>query len=244
MERQLQKLTWLKVQQLVPAEIDTVVLPVGTVEGHGSSCLGTDNLIPETIAEGIVDRINGLVAPIIPYGVTRSLYRYNGGVGITSETFETYVREVVVSFTDTGFRNVIILNGHGGNNSALKSTAHDLHRDRRVNVCVIHWWELCGEITREFFGQVGGHGGIDETAMVQAVDNDLVDTDAYDPEMAYYVRPGVDVYPVPGTILLYKEGEGYPDFNPERAREFHRKVITEVGAFVEMVLARWRKCGL
>ena len=231
MERHLQKLTWLTVQKLVPGEIDTVVLPVGTVEGHGSSCLGTDNFIPETIAEGIVERINGLVAPTIPYGVTKSLYRYNGS-------------EVVASFADTGFRNVIILNGHGGNNSALKSAAHDLHRDRRINVGVIHWWALCDEITREFFGHVGGHGGTDETAMVQAVDSDLVDADAYDPEMAYYFRPGADVYPVPGTILLFKEGEGYPEFDAGRAKEYHGKVIAEVGEFVEMVLARWRKCGL
>jgi len=50
MERELQKLSWLKVQNLVPQQIDTVILPVGTVEAHGSSCLGTDNYIPNEIA--------------------------------------------------------------------------------------------------------------------------------------------------------------------------------------------------
>ncbi|RME29732.1 MAG: creatininase family protein, partial [Candidatus Zixiibacteriota bacterium] len=49
MERELQRLNWLTVQKLVPKEINTVIFPVGTVEAHGSSCLGTDNFIPETL---------------------------------------------------------------------------------------------------------------------------------------------------------------------------------------------------
>ena len=70
MERTLQRLNWLTVQQLVPGEIDTVLLPVGTVEAHGAACLGTDNYIPDTIAHDIAERINALVAPTVAHGVT------------------------------------------------------------------------------------------------------------------------------------------------------------------------------
>ena len=61
MERRLQRLNWMTIQRLVPAECDTVILPVGTLEAHGSACVGTDNVIPETIADGIADRIGALV---------------------------------------------------------------------------------------------------------------------------------------------------------------------------------------
>ena len=80
--------------------------------------------------------------------------------------------------------------------------------------------------------------------MVQAIDENLVDESAYDPELAYYFKAGADVYPVPGSILLYKEGEGYPNFNLEQAKQYRQKVIDTVGEFVEMVLSRWQKFGL
>ena len=244
MERQLQNLHWLKVKELVPEKIQTVILPVGTIEGHGSACIGTDNKIPEDIALGIAERVNTLVAPVLNYGITKSLLRYNGGVTLTPAHYELIIRDIVDSLHDVGFHNVIIMNGHGGNNTSLKTVAADFHRERRGNIAVVHWWELCGEMTREFFGHHGGHAGTDETAMVQAIDPELVDADAYDPELAYYYRAGADVYPIPGSILLYKEGEGYPNFDLKQAQQYRKKVIAAVGDFVEMVLDRWRKFGL
>ena len=243
MERQLQKLSWLKVRELVPDKIDTIIVPVGTVEAHGSSCLGTDNYIPESIGLEIADRISALVAPVVSYGISKSLYRYKGGLTIQSSHFENYMRDIIDSLADGGFKNILILNGHGGNNAALKKAAFEFHKEKQCNIAVIHWWELCYEMAEEVFGHIGGHGGSDETAMVQAVDPELTDADSYDPEQAYYFRPGADVYPVPGTILLYKDNEGLPNFDLEQAKKYHKEVVKIVGDFAEMVLAKWRKFG-
>jgi creatinine amidohydrolase len=244
MERKLGRLSWLKVRELVPSKIDTVILPVGTVEAHGSACIGTDDYIPEFIANSICERLNALVAPTINYGITRSLYRYNGGSTINENTFMLYVRDVLDSLADSGFRNIVVMNGHGGNNAALKAAGVEFHHRRRANVAIIHWWELCGEMTKKFFGHAGGHAGTDETAVVQAIDSNIVDRSSYDPELAYYMRPGADVYPVPGSILLYKEGEGYPNFDQEQATQFRDRMVAEVAEFAEMVIKRWRKFGL
>lgn len=244
MERQLQKLSWLRIRELVPDSVSTILFPIGTVEAHGSACIGTDNFIPETIAEGIAERLNALIAPTVNYGITRSLYRYNGGSSIKPSTFQLYVRDILDSLADTGFHHVILLNGHGGNNAALKTVAHDFHRERKCNIAVIHWWELCGEMTREFFGHVGGHAGTDETAMVQSIDPSLADEERYDSELAWYFRPGADVYPVPGSILLYKEGEGHPNFDVAQARQYREKVCELVGDFAALIIKRWKKFGL
>ena len=244
MERELQKLTWMKVKELVPAQIDTLIFPVGTVEAHGCTCIGTDNYIPESIAAGIAERLNALIAPTVNYGITKSLYRYNGSVTVTPSTLELYVYDILDSFADTGFHNIILMNGHGGNNAALKEVAYRFHHTRKANIAVIHWWQLCEEMTREFFGHQGGHAGTDETAFIQAVDPKLVDQSVYDPGLAYYYRPGADVYPVPGSILIYKDGEGYPNFDAEQAEQFRKKVIDTVGDFTQSVLERWKKFGL
>ncbi len=184
------------------------------------------------------------MAPTVSYGVTRSLLRYSGGSYIKPETLSRYVREILDAFADTGFHNVILLNGHGGNNTALKTVAFDFHAERKTNIAVIHWWELCGKMTEEFFGHAGGHSGADEAAMIEAIDHTLAGRDTYDPDLAWYFRPGADVYPVPGTILLYKEGEGYPEFDAVKAQQFRARVIETVGDFAETVIARWRKFGL
>ena len=244
MERHLQKLSWLTFRDNVPSSIDTVILPVGTVEAHGSSCLGTDNFIPEVISEGIADCINALIAPTLNYGITRSLYRYNGGNTISEQNYGAFVRDILDSLADNNFRNVIVMNGHGGNNTALKTVSSNFHRERKVNIAVIHWWELCADMTNEFFGHAGGHSGTDETAMVQTIDPKLAGQDRYDPKLAWYFRPGADIYPVPGTILLYKEGEGYPNFDLDQAIKYRAQLITTVGEFVQTVIDRWRMLGL
>ena len=244
MERRLQRLSWLTFQKLVPKTINTVLFPVGTIEGHGSSCLGTDNIIPETIADGIAERLNALIAPTVNYGITRSLYRYPGGSTIRPDHFQAYIRDILDSFADNGFHNVILLNGHGGNNQALKEVAYEYHQQQKKNIAVIHWWELCEKMTDEFFGHAGGHAGTDETAMVQAVDPAMADAKTYDKDLAWQFRPGSDIYPIPGSILLYKEGEGYPNFDVEQAKEYREKVVELVGSFAETVISRWRKFGL
>jgi len=244
MERELQRLHWLKIKELVPDQIDTVILPVGTVEAHGSSCVGTDNYIPENIAISIADYVNAMVAPTINYGITKSLYRYNGGMTIRPEILSAYVQDVLLSLAKNGFRNIIIMNGHGGNNSTLKDLAFEFHSKHRANIAVIHWWELCSKMTVEFFGHAGGHAGTDETAMMMAVDPDLVDEQSYDPEMAYNFVPGADIYPVPGTILLYKEGEGYPEFDLDKSQQYREQVAKQVGEFVKSIISRWNKFEL
>jgi len=244
MERRLQRLNWPTVKELVPTQIDTVLLPVGTVEAHGPACLGTDNVIPETIAEGIADRLNALIAPTINYGITRSLYRYPGGLTIEPETFRYYVRDVLDSLAKNGFHNLLVLNGHGGNNAALKDAAFEFHAELGCNIAVVHWWELCAELDQKFWGHPGGHAGTNESAIAQAVDPALLDERAYDKDMAWWFRPGADVYPVPGTILLYEKGTGYPEFNVEKARQYREAVVKEVGDFLENVLDRWRRFGL
>ncbi len=241
MQRELQRLTWVQVQKLVPYRIDTIILPVGTLEAHGAAALGTDNFIPESIADHLAEKINALIAPAVNYGITRSLYGYPGSLTVTPDSFESYIRDILDSLADTGFEKVILLNGHGGNNEVLKSVAQTYFYDTQVKIAVIHWWQLCDDVVKEVFGQDGGHAGIDETAMMMAIDESLVDPSVYDKDMAYTYEPGVDVYPIPGSIILYTRGEGYPDFDIKKAREFQKAVFAKVEEYVLNTLRQWEK---
>jgi creatinine amidohydrolase len=241
MQRQLQRLSWKNIRDLVPDKVDTVLFPVGTIEAHGAAAIGTDNLIPESIAEYLAERINAVIAPTLNYGITKSLYGYPGSMTIQEPNFESFIKDILKSFYDAGFEKIIVLNGHGGNNSALKAAAHEFYYLYRVKIAVIHWWELCADLAKQFFGESGGHAGLDENAMVQAIDESLVDASLYDDDMPYFFRAGANIYPVPGSILLYKENEGIPDFNAERSREYQQKVFEKIEEFLREILGRWEK---
>jgi len=241
MERELQRLSWTKVKNLVPENIQTVLIPIGTMEAHGSNALGTDNLIPEKLALMLGDRLNALIAPTLNYGITKSLYLYPGASTIQPANFIPFVVDILNSMVKDRFKYIIILNGHGGNNDALKQAAYDVHLQKNAFVAVVHWWMLVSELTKKHFGEAGGHAALDETAMVQAIDPALADKDELTEDMIYLVGGGADVYPSPGSVLLYKEGEGRPTFDHEMAKTFLPKVADAVGDFIEGTIRRWQQ---
>jgi creatinine amidohydrolase len=244
-QRQMQALTWRDIQKLVPNEIDTIILPVGTVEAHGASCIGTDNYIPDSIAETIAPEINALIAPIVNHGITRSLYGYPGSTTIRPKTFIKYLMDIMHSFHHSGFKNVIILNGHGGNNDALKDVVRESNHRWKLNVAALHWWALCDEVTKAHFGDHGGHAGLDENAMVMAINPEFGFADQYSDDMVYSFVRGADIYPIPGTILTPTADGGKPRFDDiDSAKEYHKKVCAKVSEFAQFVLKRWREAGL
>jgi creatinine amidohydrolase len=238
----LEEMTWQQVGQLVPDQTDLIFLPVGTIEAHGSSAIGTDNIIPISIGEYLAEKFSAILAPCVHYGITKSLYGYPGSLGIRPEMFEGYMFDILASLAHKKFSRVVILNGHGGNNSSLKTVAHDAFKKFDLKIAVLHWWMLCSDITQEVYGSPGGHAGLDETGFVMSVDPKYGNKDGYDPDMAYKFRPGTDVYPIPGSVLIYdEEGRGEPDFDVEQGKELAAKVKAKMADYLDDVFKRWAK---
>ena len=239
--RKLEELNWMEFKRLVPKQTDAVLLPVGTIEAHGVTGLGTDNQIPSSIAQRIAAPVKALIAPTIPYGITRTLLPYPGSLTIPPETFERYVAEVAASLAAAGFRRIVFLNGHGGNTETLKNISVRLYRDKQVYSMVIDWWTLCDEEIREVYGHIGGHAGTDETALVQADHPEQVHSREYKKELAFLAQPGLAAVPFPGSIILYRQDEGYPDFDPAKAKRLMTAVCGKVEATVLDVFKRWSR---
>lgn len=238
----LEELTWQEVGELVPARTDLIFVPVGTIEAHGSAAIGTDNIIPISIGEYLAERFSALLAPCVHYGITKSLYGYPGSIGIRPENFRNYLMDILESLKDKKFKRVVWLNGHGGNNGVLKDVAHDAFRNLGLKVAVLHWWELCADVTKEVYGGPGGHAGRDETGFVMSVNPKYGNKEKYDPEMAYKFQPGADVYPIPGSVLIYdEEGRGEPDFDVEKGKELAAKVKARMGDYLDDLFKRWAK---
>ncbi len=239
MPKKLEELNWMEFGELVPQKMYTVLLPIGTIEAHGVTHLGTDVSIPVHICEKIADRIKAIIAPPVYYGITRTLYAYPGSLTVSSSTFESYVTEILSSLADKGFSRIVVMNGHGGHLDELKKAAMLVHRQYKVQVAVIHWWVLCEELTKEFFGETGGHAALDENAAVLAIDKNLVLKERYKKGMAYLIKDGMNCYPAPGPIILYKENEGYPDFDQKKAKAYMEKVIQKIEDEILDLFNKW-----
>ena len=246
--RQMDDLNWKEFQQLVPAKIKTVILTVGTLEAHGFINNGADNTVPVAIANAIAGDVNALIAPHIPYGITDILAPYPGSLHIPEEPFRNYVRAVVVGLVDNGFRNIVILNGHGPQVEILQQLANEISLQCKVNIIEINWWILCNDITHEVFGEDGGHATNDETAMVQAANPKLVHWELFTGKDMATALPspaaGWSATPFPSTMLLYTKDQGLPkDRTQAKADEYFKKVIGKIRTLVADTLHKWDLAG-
>jgi len=244
--REMALLCWQEFGELVPEKIATVLVPFGSLEPHGVIPNGTDSLAPAAMARDIAGRVNALIAPVLNFGMTDAMKAYPGAVSIPAEAYGPFAEAVLDNLAANGFRNLIVLNGHGGNTAALNAAATRVANARRVRVLVVNWWTLADDITKSVFKQNGGHAGNNETAYIQAFLPEYVHPERYKPEMAS-PNPPAGAYtavPVPSTILLYEKGQGYPTFDAAQAKDYFRKVNDRVAELVLDTIAKWDLAGV
>ncbi|MBA2645766.1 MAG: creatininase family protein [Pyrinomonadaceae bacterium] len=245
--RELDRINWMEFREVVPARIQTVLLPTGTLEPHGVINNGADNTAPTAISHRIARRVNAMIAPTLPYGMTGTLEAYPGAFHISESAYRPFVKQVIEGLAKNGFRNIIIVNGHGGPQTAvLNAVAAEVAAERRVRTLVINWWSFASDVTKEVFGEDGGHAGLNETAFIQAIDPTLVHPERYREELATpYPPPGTwSAAPFPSSIGLYQPGQGYPKFDQKKADEYFNKVTEKVSALIHEVIRKWDLAGL
>jgi creatinine amidohydrolase len=85
--REMERITWTEFREWVPARINTILLPLGTLEPHGVAPNGTDVLVPVAMAREIASRVNAMVAPAIPYGFTGIMDAYPGSFTVPEDAY-------------------------------------------------------------------------------------------------------------------------------------------------------------
>ena len=245
--REMERINWMEFRDVVPSKINTVLLPTGTIEPHGVVNNGADITAPVGIARAIAKQVNALIAPAVPYGITGGMEAFPGAFQISEEAYRPYIKQVMEGLAKNGFRNLIVINGHGGPQTAvLQAVAAEVSRDKKIRILVFNWWTYCSDVTKEVFGEDGGHAGWNETAFVQAIDRTLVHPEKYKEEMVTAnPAPGTwAAYPSPSSIGLYQPGQGYPKFDQKKADEYFAKVIDKVTTLVKDIVRKWDLAGL
>ncbi len=170
----LSKMSWPEVKEAL-AQTDIVLLPVGSIEQHATH-LPVDNdiftsfEISKRVAAKLAGEFRLLVAPPLPYGLSPHHMGFPGTVSLRIETFIQAVRDVCTSLASHGFKKIVIVNGHGGNTSALHVASHIVASETGAKVFVMEWWDLVPEIVAKLFKPPFYHACETETSMVLALD--------------------------------------------------------------------------
>lgn len=167
---QMKKHSWLQVEEFMKT-CDLAIIPTGATENHGTHLpLGTDTYIPEKLVEMIDPRVNAIIPPVMPFGVSDHHDGFYGTLTIGYEAFYGAMKAITDKLYRMGVRRFIVLNGHGGNDPALQRIGLELYNKGAV-MAIIDWWDLCGQMKDEW---KGGHAAGQETSAMMAVDPSLV----------------------------------------------------------------------
>jgi creatinine amidohydrolase len=163
------------------------IIPIGSIEQHGPHLpVQVDALLAGEVAcrtaRLIVDHAPVVVLPTIWSGLAEHHMSLGGTLTLDLRTFLDLVRGIVRSVARNGFTRILLLNGHGGNMTALDALVGDLSAEMSLPIALATYWippqKEFAEILEEQPGVA--HACEAETSMLLALRPDLVDMAALD----------------------------------------------------------------
>ena len=136
----LEDLNWFDVQSYLQHD-DRLILVLGSCEQHGYLSLLTDVKIPLALADAASQQTGVLVAPPLNFGCSPYFMAYPGTLSLRASTLLDTVEDLVTSAYQHGFRRVLLLNGHGGNDAARARLYEVASQLPDLRLAWYAWWQ-------------------------------------------------------------------------------------------------------
>lgn len=145
----------MKLEELASPQIGKLagkmvaLVPIAATEQHGPHlAVSTDTALVTHIADeaekALADRV--VLCPSLPFGSSHHHLQFPGTMSLSPEVFTTVIVELVESLLHSGFRRIVLLNGHGGNitpaRQALSILSHRHDFGMQPNIALATYWEL------------------------------------------------------------------------------------------------------
>ena len=136
---QIADMNWMQVRDHV-ANDDRAVLPIGSTEQHAYLSLAVDAILSERVAAEAAEPLRVPVFPVLSYGLTPNFLEYPGTVSLSVATMSALVTDVLDGIRRSGFKRIVIVNGHGGNSPMHGVVLEWLGRNHGCRVKWHNWW--------------------------------------------------------------------------------------------------------
>ncbi len=158
---------------------DILVLPVGSMEQHGSHLpLNTDQTVAEYTARIVAEHFDAALLPCIAVANSLEHTGFRGSFSLRPETLMQIIRDIADEAESQGFRFLIVVNSHGGN-FALGPVCRDINRaDRRIKLILHQAFSYADPSRLEAIrqGKMDIHAGEAETSVLMAIKQKKRDT--------------------------------------------------------------------
>ncbi len=179
----LENLSWTAIANLQEAGADMLILPVGATEQHGPHLpINTDTVIGEHLCAYASASTQVPVLPAMCYTVSAGhTTKWPGTFSLRHETFIHALGDLVAWIVATGWKRLLIVNSHFGNDASLR-VAIDQLRLRflgQLQIGALNSFQLSPEIWQRFIEDAEDlHANKAETDLMLHLAPDLVDMDA------------------------------------------------------------------
>jgi creatinine amidohydrolase len=153
-------------------------LPMGSMEQHGPHLpLNTDTVLAEAFTRRIVERWGETYdlwrLPSIPVGLSREHDWAAGTLSLSVGGMTAVLRDLAREIGRAlPARNLLIVNGHGGNRGILEALGHELRCDFGLNLGALHLGAMISPVQDAAAPEI--HAGKEETSVMLALAPDLV----------------------------------------------------------------------
>jgi creatinine amidohydrolase len=154
-----------------------VMLPLGSIEQHGPHLpVDVDSALVEAVARGVASELASLGSPALTLpvlwpGVSEHHMSFGGAITLDLATYAAVIGAILRSVVRHGFTRLVLLNGHGGNDNALRSITDDLTPKLGVPIIQFcYWYAAAAPIRAILETQDGLHHACEaETSMLMVV---------------------------------------------------------------------------
>ena len=177
-------------QRMQSGELKACIVPVAAIEQH------LEHLAMEHdwrsvchVAVEVANRLRPrvLVAEGLMAGISEHHMRHPGTLSLQPGTFLAVLCDLIDSVVRAGFKNVLVLNGHGGNIPACQAAWDQFLRFYQVNLQFLSYWDVLGEADAKELLKCGhrlpddlpGHAQEFETALALAAFPENVRTEVW-----------------------------------------------------------------
>jgi creatinine amidohydrolase len=133
-------LNWFDLEQYLKSD-DRLLLVLGSCEQHGYLSLLSDVKIPLSLADAASKQTGVPIAPTLNFGASPYFLSYPGTLSLRVATLLEIADDLIRSAFGQGFRRILVLNGHGGNDpvrTRLYETANALPQ---LRIAWYSWWQ-------------------------------------------------------------------------------------------------------
>jgi creatinine amidohydrolase len=177
----LEEVSSSQLRRVIESGVRTAVVPFGSVEDQGGHLpLGSDALLADFVGLQVADRLDAVLAPTLRVGDAQPHMRGSGTLTVPSETLREVAFQIGQSLGMHGFRLIVLISTHGGNQVALQAAAQQLNEQYpEVVACAPR-----GDVGPD----PGVHGGKWLTSVMLLVRPDLVDVESANAEISDELR--------------------------------------------------------